>query len=163
MGAIMAATLLVGGCTGAAIVAVGPDTYNLTKQVMPVVGGDSQAESAALTEVNTFCEQKGLKFAPTTMGLVPSGNNPPSLYSVTFRCLSADGTVFDPHRYRELIPGTSTRDEAIAKLGPPQGTSDIRGNVLLQWFDYNAAHPMHVAILFGPDGRMIKVTEVLDQ
>ena len=71
--------------------------------------------------------------------------------------------VPDPHRYGELVPGTSTRDEAVAKLGPPQGKTDSRGNILLRWFDYNAAHPMRVAILFGPDSHMIKVTEVLDQ
>jgi len=131
---------------------------------MPVVGGDTEAEKEALTEVNAFCEQKKLEFAPTVMGLVPSGLNPPSTYSVTFRCLSPNGPpVPDPHRYGELVPGTSTRDEAVAKLGPPQGTTDNRGNILLRWFDYNAAHPMRVAILFGPDSHMIKVTEVLDQ
>jgi len=162
---IIAATLLVGGCTGSmGVVPAGPDTYNLIKQVAPVVGGDTEAEKQALAEANTFCEQKGLTFAPSTMGLVPSGNNPPSLYSVTFRCLGVNGPpVPDPRRYVELVRGTSTKDEAVAKLGPPQGTSDIRGNILLQWSDNNAAHPFRVAILFGPDGRMIKVTEVFDQ
>lgn len=98
------------------------------------------------------------------MGLVPSGLNPPSMYTVTFRCVAGDDApVGNPHRYSELVPGTSTRDEAVAKLGPPQGTSNIRGNSQLQWLDYNPVHPFRVAILFAPDGRMIKVTEVLDQ
>ena len=164
-GVIITAALLVGGCSGSGIVAVGPDTYNLTKQVTPVAGAEAQAATAALTEANTFCEQKGMTFAPASMGMVPSGLNPPSTYSVTFQCLSANGqSTTDPRRYVELIRGTSTRDEAIAKLGPPQGTSDIRGSgTLLQWFDNNPAHPFRVAILFGPDGRMIKVTQVLDQ
>ena len=164
-GVIIAAALLVGGCSGTGIVAVGPDTYNLTKQIAPVVGGDAEAATAALAEVNAFCEQKGLTFAPTSMGPVPSGLNPPSTYSVTFQCLSANGlSTSDPRRYMELVRGRSTRDEAVAKLGSPQGTRDIRGSgTVLQWFDNNPAHPFRVAILFGPDGRMIKVTEVLDQ
>ena len=161
---IAAAMLLVGGCAGPPQISpVGSDSYNLIKQVAPVVGGDTDAEKAALTEVSAFCEQKGLTFVPINMGLIPSGLNPSSIYSITFQCLSGSGRVADPHRYVELVRGVSTRDEAIAKLGPPQGTSDIRGNMLLQWSDNNAAHPFHVAILFGPDGRMVKVTEVLDQ
>jgi hypothetical protein len=168
-GVILAAALLVGGCSGGmGITPAGPDTYNLTRHVAPVVGGDADAEKLALTEVNTFCEQKGLTFVPVSMGLVPSGLNPPSLYSVTFQCVSTNGSptngppTADPHRYVELVRGNSTRDEAVAKLGPPQGTTDIRGDVLLQWVDNNAAQPFRVAILFGPDGRMIRVTEVYD-
>lgn len=166
-GVVIAAALLVGGCASAVsdVVPAGPDTYNLTKQVSLVVGGDTQAENQALTEANTFCEQKRLQFSPVGMGLVPAGLNPPSMYSVTFRCVAAnDATASDPHRYSELVPGTSTKDEAVTKLGPPQGTSNIRGNTQLQWLnDYDAAHRFRLAILFGPDGRMIKVTELLDQ
>jgi hypothetical protein len=164
-GVIIAAASLVGGCsTSAGIVPAGPDSYTLTKQVAPVPGSDTEAAKQALTEVTIFCEQKRLQFAPIDMGLVPSGLNPPSMYTVTFRCVASnDAPVPDPHRYSELIPGTSTRDEAVAKLGPPQGTNNVRGNIQLQWSAYNPVHPFRVAILFGPDGRMIKVTEVLDQ
>jgi hypothetical protein len=76
-------------------------------------------------------------------------------------CASATPTPPAPsvglYRYSELIPGTSTRDEAEAKLGTPTSINDI-GNktILLQWIDYSQS-VVHVAILFGADGRMIRL------
>jgi hypothetical protein len=78
-------------------------------------------------------------------------------------CATHTGPVADPHRYLELVPGTSTQAEAITMLGPPNSTASIRDQTLLQWIDVYSAHPIHLAILFGPDGRMVKVTEVFTQ
>jgi len=69
----------------------------------------------------------------------------------------------DPHRYMELVPGTSTRDEAVTKLGPPNSVAAVRDKILLQWIDVYSSHPIHLAILFGPDGRMIGVQSVFQQ
>jgi hypothetical protein len=70
----------------------------------------------------------------------------------------------DPHRYTELTPGTSTKDEAIARLGTPQSISAMpAGASLLQWIDNYSAAPIHVAIMFGADGRMIRVEHVFSQ
>lgn len=70
----------------------------------------------------------------------------------------------DPHRFSELAPGVSTTTDAIAKLGTPNSYSAMaQGQTLLQWMDMYAAHPIHVAILFGADGRMIRVEHVFMQ
>lgn len=69
----------------------------------------------------------------------------------------------DPHRFTELVPGTSTKEEAIAKLGAPNSVSDMRGQTLVQWIDVTSGSPIHVAIIFGADGRMVKVQHVFSQ
>jgi hypothetical protein len=68
------------------------------------------------------------------------------------------------HGYGEVVPGTSTRDEAIAKLGTPTSTGAIgNGNTLLQSIDYSPPHPIHVAISFAADGKMLGVQHVSNQ
>jgi hypothetical protein len=68
------------------------------------------------------------------------------------------------HRVTELVPGISTRDDAIAKLGPPSSTSNIGSSTILEWGGNNS--PVHLAISFGMDGRMIQAAtdaQKLDQ
>jgi hypothetical protein len=57
-------------------------------------------------------------------------------------------------RVIELVPGISTQADAMAKLGPPTATSKIGDQTVLQWADANS--PVHLAISFGMDGRMIQ-------
>ena len=59
-------------------------------------------------------------------------------------------------RITELVPGVSTQDDAIAKLGPPSVTSKIGDQTILQWTRVSSPQPIHLAILFGMDGRMIQ-------
>ena len=71
-----------------------------------------------------------------------------------------------PNLYRvtELIPGISTKDDAIAKLGPPTGTLNAEHQTILQWGGPQS--PVHLAISFGMDNRMIQVVtdaQKLDQ
>jgi hypothetical protein len=69
--------------------------------------------------------------------------------------LTACTTATSPiYRVTELVPGISTRDDAIAKLGPPSSTSNIGNSTILQWGGNNS--PVHLAISFGLDGRMIQ-------
>ena len=80
--------------------------------------------------------------------------------------LTACTTATSPNLYRvtELVPGISTRDDAIAKLGPPSSTSNIGNSTILQWGGNNS--PFHLAISFGMDGRMIQAAtdaQKLDQ
>ena len=80
--------------------------------------------------------------------------------------LTACTTATSPNLYRvtELVPGISTRDDAIAKLGPPSSTSNIGNSTILQWGGNNS--PVHLAISFGMDGRMIQAAtdaQKLDQ
>ena len=70
------------------------------------------------------------------------------------------GPVPDPHRYGELTPGVSTRDDAIIRLGRPTSVTALPPNTLLQWIEDDT---IHVAILFGPNGRMIGVQHVFEQ
>jgi hypothetical protein len=69
--------------------------------------------------------------------------------------------VANPHRYGELNPSSSSKDDATAKLGAPNSITHFpNGSVLLQWLDVYGANPIDVAILFGPDGKMVKVQQV---
>ena len=69
----------------------------------------------------------------------------------------------DPRRYTELVPGVSTRDDAVTKLGSPSSVSTVNDDqVLLQWIDVYSPHPLHVAIRFGRDGKMIRVEGVFN-
>src|SRR5271169_5187363 len=71
--------------------------------------------------------------------------------------LASCAAASSPNLYRvtELVPGISTQADAIAKLGPPTGTSKIGDQTVLQWADVNSR--VHLAISFGMDGRMIQV------
>jgi hypothetical protein len=67
----------------------------------------------------------------------------------------------DPHRYIELMPGLSTTADATHILGASNSYSAMpQGQSLLQWTEFYGAHGIHVAILFGADGRMIRVQHV---
>ena len=68
-------------------------------------------------------------------------------------CASASPTSL--YRVTELVPGVSTRQDAIAKLGPPTNTSKMGDQTILQWADVNS--PVHLAISFGMDDRMIQM------
>jgi hypothetical protein len=73
--------------------------------------------------------------------------------------LTACTTALSPtlQKVQELVPGISTGEDAIAKLGPPTDTSKMGDRTVLLWTDDNASHPIHIAIMFGMDGRMIQV------
>ena len=68
--------------------------------------------------------------------------------------LTACTAATSPSLYRvtELVPGISTQDDAIAKLGPPSSSSNVGNSTILQWGGNNS--PVHLAISFGMDGRM---------
>ena len=60
----------------------------------------------------------------------------------------------DLYGVTELVPGMSTRDNAIAKLGAPSSTSNIGNSTILQWGGNNSS--VRRTISFGMDGRMIQ-------
>jgi len=69
--------------------------------------------------------------------------------------------IADPHRYNELAPGVSTTADAIRTLGDPNSYAAMpQGQTLLQWIDFHGAHGIHLAILFGADGRMTRVQHI---
>jgi hypothetical protein len=64
-------------------------------------------------------------------------------------------TAPNPYRVTELIPGVSTKDDAIAKLGPPDNVLNAENQTILQWGSPQS--PVHLAISFGRDSRMIQI------
>jgi hypothetical protein len=74
---------------------------------------------------------------------------------------TSNAPAVDPHRYGELTPGSSSKDDAKATLGSPNTITHFpNGSALLHWLDVYAATPIDVAILFGPDGKMVRVQQV---
>lgn len=77
-------------------------------------------------------------------------------------CISS-GTKFDTVDIQTLIPGVTTRDEAIERFGQPMSVSNNHdGTVLLQWMwseaIYITAEGRHLAVLFDRNGKMIRIT-----
>lgn len=83
-------------------------------------------------------------------------------------CLSGcvyqqQGNRFDMAKVDELQAGVSTSQDAIVKLGSPTAQSSYPdGSQLLQWrYVYGTAIGVGggagVAILFGPDSKMVRV------
>lgn len=73
------------------------------------------------------------------------------------------GKKFDPAKVDVLRPGVSTVSDAKKIIGPTSSESSYaNGNTLLQWqfisATTNGSNGAHVAILFGPDQKMIRVT-----
>ena len=73
----------------------------------------------------------------------------------------SSGTSFDPADVSRLRPGVSTRSDAIALLGPPDGeVSEPDGSQLLSWTYarvFIGTTGRSVSILFNPAGRMVRV------
>ena len=80
-----------------------------------------------------------------------------------------NGNRFDADALKQFQPGTTTEQDAIAKLGQPMAVSTYaNGNRLLQWqYVYGTAIGVgggaHAAILFSPDGKMIRVAHLWRQ
>lgn len=71
---------------------------------------------------------------------------------------------FDIDAVNKLVPGVSTKQDAIQLLGNPTETNTrADGTELLQWiYPYETARGgAHVAILFGADKKVIQVTHVV--
>jgi outer membrane protein assembly factor BamE (lipoprotein component of BamABCDE complex) len=79
------------------------------------------------------------------------------------------GNRFDVAAINQLRPGASTEQDAVALLGKPTATSapENGGHVLQWYFVYGTAlgtgGGAHAAILFGPDGKMVRVTHLFQQ
>ncbi len=59
----------------------------------------------------------------------------------------------------QLRPGYSTVDDASARFGRPKSkTASPNNTTLYQWITITPFISGHIAILFGPDGKMIRVT-----
>lgn len=75
------------------------------------------------------------------------------------------GHRFNADAVNQLAPGVTTMEEAIRAVGPPTARSTMAGgSTLLQWQHIRTngltgrGESSHVAVLFGPDGKMVRVT-----
>ncbi len=88
------------GCGyGSGVSAVGPDTYALSEERAPVLGGGREAYRAALSEASAFCLRQGQVSA--ILDLRPDGDpfTPyyPTAFDAVFRCLTtAEATAGGP-------------------------------------------------------------------
>jgi hypothetical protein len=75
------------------------------------------------------------------------------------------GHPFDPSLINQLRPGVSTVEDATRLFGPPEtDQTNAAGEHDLEWAYGQAVagqgQAARVAIIFGPDGRMIRVRGV---
>ena len=69
------------------------------------------------------------------------------------------GKIFDPARVDQLTPGVSTISDAKKLLGPTSSESSFpNGSSLVQWQYISGSKGAHVAILFDPNNKMLRVT-----
>lgn len=69
------------------------------------------------------------------------------------------GKIFDPTRVDQLTPGVSTIADAKQLMGPTSSESSFpNGQSLLQWLYVSGSKGAHVAILFDPNNKMLRVT-----
>jgi hypothetical protein len=123
---------------------------HVTYAWFPARGESARIKLSQVAAVFVILVLTGCTQGPTTQGQPP----PPS----------SQVNLPDPHRFSELVPGISTTTDAIARLGTPSSYSAMaQGQTLLQWIDMYSVHPIHVAILFGADARMIRVQHVFIQ
>lgn len=84
-------------------------------------------------------------------------------------CSKQVGQSFDVDAVRAFQPGITTEQEAVATMGRPVAiTTGASGNRLLQWQyvhaqAFGASGGTHVAVLFGPDGKLIRVAHIFEQ
>ena len=94
MRAVLLCVLLLpclAGCGfSSGVMAVGPDTYALSEERAPVVGGGREANRVVLARASDFCLQQGR--VSLILDLLPDGDpfTPyyPTAFDVTFRCLT---------------------------------------------------------------------------
>ncbi len=79
------------------------------------------------------------------------------------------GSRFDASAINQLVPGVSTKEDAITKLGQPIAVStNADGSQVLQWYyvfgtAIGVGGGAHAAILFGSDDKMICVTHLFQE
>lgn len=102
---------LVGCGFSSGVVAIGPNTYVLSEERAPVLGGGREANRLVLAEAGRFCLQQNRVSA--TLDLRPDGDpfTPyyPTAFDVTFQCLTATEAKVGG---RDTAPATRSADAA---------------------------------------------------
>ena len=97
MWAVLLPACLAGCGYGSGVAAVGPETYALSEERAPVLGGGREANRAVLAEAGGFCRRQGR--VSVILDLRPDGDpvTPyyPTAFDVVFRCLTATEAAAD--------------------------------------------------------------------
>ena len=86
---LMFISILLSACGATSgIVPVGNDTYFVSEMRAQAIGGGGQAETVALAEAASFCQQRGrfLTLLAARPGGDPRGYYWPTAFDATFRC-----------------------------------------------------------------------------
>ena len=76
--------------TGTGALAIGPDTYTMSKRYEAVGSSARAAEDEVLANANQYCTQAGRQFVPVSKDPTSGSGNPygPLYFTVTFRCVA---------------------------------------------------------------------------
>ena len=92
--------------TGTGALAIGPDTYTMSKRYAPVGGSAQAAGSEILANANQYCAQAGRQFAPVSKDPTSGSGNPygPLYFTVTFRCVAPSDPGAAPDQQQPAPP-----------------------------------------------------------
>lgn len=94
---VLPVSCLAGCGFSSGMMAVGPDTYVLSEERAPVVGGGREANRVVLARAADFCRQQGR--VSVILDLRPDGDpfTPyyPTAFDATFQCLTQAAAIAD--------------------------------------------------------------------
>ena len=73
--------------TNTGALSIGPDTYLISVERAPILGGRSAARTVALTDAGRFCAEQGKQLMVLSTGAFHSGPMRDTGLDVQFRCL----------------------------------------------------------------------------
>jgi putative hemolysin len=76
--------------TGTGALAIGPDTYTMSKRYEPVGASANRAESERVANATQYCAQSGRQFVQLGKNPTTGSGNPygPIYFTVTFQCVA---------------------------------------------------------------------------
>jgi putative hemolysin len=76
--------------TGTGPLAIGPDTYTMSKRYAPVGASADAAEAETVANANQYCAQSGRQFVQLGKDPTTGSGNPygPTYFTVTFGCVA---------------------------------------------------------------------------
>jgi hypothetical protein len=86
--------------TGTGALAIGPDTYTMSKRYEAVGSSARAAEDEVLANANQYCAQAGRQFVPVSKDPTSGSGNPygPLYFTVTFRCVAPSDAGTPPYQ-----------------------------------------------------------------
>lgn len=99
VGLVLGVAPIVGCATNTGVLPIGPDTYSLSVERAPILGGRSEARRVALTEAGAYCAKQGKELMVVGTSTFASAAVRDTGLDVQFRCLDAN----DPGLHRPTL------------------------------------------------------------